>query len=246
MTKLGEPFIELLQVDSTNNYALRLVKSGLSVNGSAIFAREQINGRGQMGKVWQTNANENIIMSIIIDISTIHLQNQFGLLAMAALGCYDFFTKYTIEKTAIKWSNDLYWNDKKAGGILIETITHQRKRYAIIGIGININQTKFDEHLPNPISLKQITGKDFEIVELAKEVCICVDKWYQVLQNDDRELLLETYNKYLYKKNETGTLKKGNIKFNGTIKGVNEFGELLVYNGFEQNFKFGEVSFVNC
>jgi len=60
---------------------------------------------------------------------------------MAALGCFDFFSKYAGEKTAIKWSNDIYWKDKKAGGVLIETTNHNNKRYAIIGIGININQT---------------------------------------------------------------------------------------------------------
>ena len=244
MIKLGEPFIKLSQVDSTNNYALALIKSELAVNGSAIFAHQQTNGKGQMGKVWQTNANENIILSIIADISTIHLQNQFSLVSMAALGCYDFFTKYAIDKTAIKWSNDLYWNDKKAGGILIETITHQQKRYAIIGIGININQTIFDENLPNPVSLKQITGKNFDVVELAKELCTFVNKWYEVLLNDDKELLLKTYNSHLYKKDETVTLKKGNVKFNCTVKSVNEFGELLVDSGFEQAFKFGEVEWV--
>ena len=139
MIKLGEPFIQLSTVDSTNNYAHSLVKTGLAVNGTAIFADSQTNGRGQMGKQWQTNAGENITLSIVADISTVHLQNQFGLVAMAALGCYDFFSKYAGDKTAIKWSNDLYWNDKKAGGILIETISHNQKRFAIITI-------KFSRH----------------------------------------------------------------------------------------------------
>lgn len=241
MIQLGKPFIELLQVDSTNNYAFSLIKNGLAENGLAIFAHQQTNGKGQMGKAWQAQANNNIILSIIADISTIHLQNQFGLMAMAALGCYDFFNKYAIDKTAIKWSNDLYWNDKKAGGILIETVNYQQKRFAIIGIGVNINQTAFDTNLPNPVSLKQITGKDFDVVELAKELCICIDKWYAVLMLNNEALLLKTYNNYLYKKNETVTLKKGNIKFNCTIKGVSEFGDLVVDTGFEQHFKFGEV-----
>ncbi len=241
MIKLGNPFIQLLEVDSTNNYAHRLIKTGLADSGTAIFAAQQTHGKGQMGKKWQANKGENITLSIIANISTVHLQNQFGLVAMAALGCYDFFNRYAIDATAIKWSNDLYWNDKKAGGILIETLQHHQQRFAIIGIGININQPIFDPNLPNPVSLKQITGKHFDVVALAQELCVCIDKWYNVLLQGDHHLLLETYNQHLYKKDNIVTLKKGNIKFNCTIKAVAANGELQVENGLQDSFQFGEV-----
>lgn len=244
MIKLGEPFIQLLAVDSTNNYALNLVKQGLAASGTAFFAYKQTNGKGQMEKQWQTNEGENIILSIVADISTVHLQNRFGLVLMAALGCYDFFSKYAGNATAIKWSNDLYWNDKKAGGILIETLQYNTHRFAIIGIGININQTIFNKNLPNPISLQQITGTYYNIVELAKQLCACVDKWYKVLQENKIDVLLENYNNHLYKKGKAVTLKRQNIKFNCIIKGVNAFGELQVENGLSDSFKFGEVSWV--
>ena len=93
MIKLGKPFIQLLEVDSTNNYAHRLIKTGLADSGTAIFAEQQTHGKGQMGKKWQASKGENITLSIIANISTVHLQNQFGLVAMAALGCYDFFNR---------------------------------------------------------------------------------------------------------------------------------------------------------
>ena len=244
LIKLGEPFIQLSTVDSTNNYALNLVKQGLAANGTAIFAHKQTNGKGQMGKQWQTNEAENIIISVVANISTVHMLNQFGLVAMAALGCYDFFSVYAGDSTAIKWSNDLYWNDKKAGGILIETTQHNNQRFAIIGIGININQTIFDQSLPNPVSLKQITGKHFNVVELAKELCNSIDKWYTFLRENNVDFLLKVYNKHLYKKDKAVTLKKENIKFNCIIKSVNAFGELQVENGLNDSFKFGEVSWV--
>jgi BirA family biotin operon repressor/biotin-[acetyl-CoA-carboxylase] ligase len=242
--KLGTPFIQLLTVDSTNNYALELLKQNLADSGAAIFAMQQTKGRGQMGKKWETLEGENIILTIIVDISTVHIQNQFYLLAMAALGCYDFFSKYAGDETAIKWSNDIYWKDKKAGGILIETKNHNNKRYAAIGIGININQTVFDKSLQNPVSLKQITGKHFDVVQLAKELCNCIDRWYNVLLNNHHRELLNCYNGCLYKKGLQVTLKKDNIKFNCIIKSVNAFGELQVENGLRDSFKFGEVSWV--
>ena len=242
--KLGSRFIQLLAVDSTNNYALELLKQNLADSGTAIFAQEQTNGRGQMGKKWEALQGENIILTIIADISTVYIQNQFNLLAMAALGCYDFFSKYAGNETAITWSNDIYWKDKKAGGILIETTNHNNKRYAIVGMGININQTAFDENLMNPVSLKQITGKNFKVVELAKELCNCIDVWYNVLLSENNHQLLTNYNSHLYKKNKEVTLKKGNIKFNCIIKCVNPFGELQVENGLCDSFRFGEIEWV--
>ena len=239
--KLGSTFIQLLVVDSTNNYALELLKQNLADSGTAIFAQEQTNGRGQMGKKWEALHRENIILTIIADISTVYIQNQFNLLAMAALGCFDFFSKYAGNETAIKWSNDIYWKDKKAGGILIETTNHNNKRYAIVGMGININQTAFDENLMNPVSLKQITGKNFKVVELAKELCNCIDVWYNVLLSENNHQLLTNYNSHLYKKNKEVTLKKGNIKFNCIIKCVNPSGELQVENGLCDSFRFGEI-----
>jgi BirA family biotin operon repressor/biotin-[acetyl-CoA-carboxylase] ligase len=243
--KLGHPFIQLLTVDSTNNYAFNLLKDNLAVDGTAIFAAEQSDGRGQMGKIWKANPNENIILSIIVDISAVYLQNQFGLLAMAALGCYDFFDKYAISETAIKWSNDIYWKDKKAGGILIETTQHQQKRFAIVGIGININQVQFDESLPNPVSLKQITGKHYNIADLAIELCESINNWYQILLQNNYALLQETYNKYLYKKDQEVKLRKGNINFNCTIRGVNDYGELVVDTGITECFKYGQIEWLN-
>lgn len=242
--KLGSRFIQLLAVDSTNNYALELLKQNLADSGTAIFAQEQTNGRGQMGKKWEALQGENIILTIIADISTVYIQNQFNLLAMAALGCYDFFSKYAGNETAIKWSNDIYWKDKKAGGILIETTNHNNKRYAIVGMGININQTAFDENLMNPVSLKQITGKNFKVVELAKELCNCIDVWYNVLLSENNHQLLTNYNSHLYKKNKEVTLKKGNIKFNCIIKCVNPSGELQVENGLCDSFRFGEIEWI--
>ena len=95
--------------------------------------------------------------------------------------------KYAGDETKIKWPNDLYWQDRKAGGILIESIVRSREsgvgswEWAIIGIGININQTTFPDDLPNPVSLKQITGKNFDPVELAKELCGLLDKRFTEL-----------------------------------------------------------------
>ncbi|MCX6208044.1 MAG: biotin--[acetyl-CoA-carboxylase] ligase [Bacteroidetes bacterium] len=244
LVKLGLPFIQLLEVESTNNYAHNLIQQGLATNGTVIIAQCQTKGKGQMGKKWQANAGENIFFSIILDISTVHLQNQFALVAIAALGSYHFFKKYAGNATAIKWSNDIYFNDNKAGGILIETTPYQQTRWAVVGIGINVNQSVFDSNLPNPISLQQITGTTYNINQLVIELCQQVEIHYNLLLNNCFDELLAQYNAALYKKNQQVTLKKDNIKFTCIINNVNAFGELQVSNGLKDSFGFGEVQWV--
>jgi BirA family biotin operon repressor/biotin-[acetyl-CoA-carboxylase] ligase len=245
LVKLGKPFIELLEVDSTNNYAHNLIKQNLATNGIAIFAHKQTNGKGQIGKEWIAKFGENILLSVIIDISTVHLQNQFPLVAIAALSCHGFFKKYAGKGTVIKWSNDIYFNDNKAGGILIETVNWDNKRFAIVGMGININQIEFDKNLVNPISLKQITGNNYKVLDLANELHNKLMGYYKWLMDEKFDHLLKKYNTALYKKNKQATLKKGNIKFTCTIKRINAFGELEVANGLKDTFSFGEVQWIN-
>lgn len=244
LIKLGEPFIQLLEVDSTNNYAHKLLQNGFVQNGTAIFAQTQTKGKGQREKIWESDYGQNIILSVIVDISTVHLQNQFGLVAMTSLACFDVFKKYAGNGTAIKWTNDIYFNDNKAGGILIETLNSNGKRYAILGMGININQTVFSKDLPNATSLKSITGKNFNTINLAKEICNSLSIQYNYLLNSEFKKLCFNYNNVLYKKGLEVTLRKDNIKFNCIVEGVNEYGELIVKNAAYDKFSFGTVRWV--
>lgn len=241
--KIGIPFIHLSEIDSTNNYALDLIKKQKAVSGTVVFAEKQTKGKGQRGKQWHSKAYENIILSIILDVSKILIQKQFILNAFAAVACYDFFKKYAGNSTAIKWPNDLYFNDKKAGGILIETINHQNKRYAIIGIGINVNQKIFDSSIPNPTSLSIITENEFIIPELSKELLIHLNHWLPSLFENEKHIL-HAYNQYLYKKNQPIVLKKGSIRFNCIVEAVNDYGELIISNALQTSVQHGEVEWI--
>ena len=239
---IGQPFIELTEVESTNIYAMDRVQANLAAHGISFFAHNQTTGRGQRGKSWIAEKGANITMTVVLDCSFLSLANQFPLSAMTALACHDFFSRYAVEETYIKWPNDLYWRDRKAGGILIETqIRANIWQWGVVGIGINLNQTGFPESLFNPVSLKQITGKDFNTVEMAKELCTCLESRYQQLKKDGGEDQLIQYNQYLYKREQEIKLKKNNIVFNCLLKGVSAQGELLVSGGLQDSFRFGEV-----
>jgi BirA family transcriptional regulator, biotin operon repressor / biotin---[acetyl-CoA-carboxylase] ligase len=258
---IGLPFVELQSVDSTNNYARQQIHAGLAHHGMTIYAHEQLSGKGQRGKGWSSEPGVNIMMSILIKPQTLQLTQQFLLSACIAVAIHEFFMKYAGMETKIKWPNDLYWQDRKAGGVLIESVVGSRVsgvesqqlavgnwQWAIVGIGININQTSFPYDLPNPVSLKQITRKTFNPVELAKELCGFIDSYYQKLINENFSDIYVRYNENLYKRNEKARLKKDSRVFEATIKSVSSSGKLIVhpdsYRDIEEEFDFGEVEWM--
>jgi len=242
----GDRFFRLLDtVDSTNNYAMAKVHAGMASHGMVWFAQEQTAGKGQRGKTWKTEPGKNIAMSLVIQPGHLNATQQFILSAAVALACFDFFSGYAGDETKIKWPNDLFWRDRKAGGVLIENVFHGKKwKWAVAGIGININQTIFDRTIKKPVSLKQITGREFNTITLAKELYGRLMKEIDGLDTNSDQVLMELYNKQLFKLNEKIILIKGNEKIETSIKGVNPQGRLLTVDSVEREFDFGEVEWV--
>lgn len=254
---IGKPFIELQSIDSTNKYAMALVHGDLLPDGQgevqhgmAIFSHEQTAGKGQRGKKWVSQKGANIALSILLNPYPLSIPDQFKLSVCIAVSTRDLFTKYAGDETKIKWPNDLYWRDRKAGGILIESVVGSSEsgvgswQWAILGIGININQTSFPRDLPNPVSLKQITGKSFEPIELTKELCSIMENNFQLLIAENFQPLFKRYQAHLYKIDEIVKLKKNNRVFETTIKGVSETGQLITQHSIEERFDFGEIDWV--
>ncbi len=222
---------------------MRQIQAGLATHGATWFAMEQTAGKGQRGKSWLTTPNQNIMLSVVI-VPGLLPNRQFWLSATVALACYDFYKKHAGDETAIKWPNDVYWRDRKAGGILIENVFRGADwLYAVVGIGINVNQVVFDASLPNPVSLKQITGKDFDAAALGHELCAVLERRFQQLQAE-AETIMQEYQQVLYKLHQPVTLKKGAVLFETTIMGVSDNGQLLTKDVMEREFDFGEVELV--
>jgi BirA family biotin operon repressor/biotin-[acetyl-CoA-carboxylase] ligase len=242
---IGYPFVKLNSVDNTNNYAMQQVKSGVAKHGTAYFAHEQISGKGQRNKQWLSAKDENIILSIVLDASRLLISQQFSLNMVSALAALNLFNNYTTNNLKIKWPNDVYWQDRKTGGILVENvIAGNTWKYAIIGFGLNINQTNFDASLKNPASLKQITGNDYNVIELAHELCSILENKFYELLNDGFENLLNEYNQSLYKRNEMVKIKKDSRVFTGRVVKVDEAGRLIIYTSYEEAFEFGSIEWI--
>ena len=179
---LGAPLIELSTIDSTNIYAMAQIKAGLAKSGSCYTADFQTNGKGQHGRVWESSKGQNLLCSYILELNTLDaLKNwtpadQIGFSAAIALGARAFFAAFAGSETKIKKPNDIYFSDRKAGGILIENLVRgQEWTWAVIGIGMNINQTEFSPEAlnsvsSNPISLQEITNQSWDIKKMQQHL----------------------------------------------------------------------------
>ncbi|HMH21332.1 MAG TPA: biotin--[acetyl-CoA-carboxylase] ligase [Puia sp.] len=233
-------------MDSTNNYAMAKVHAGMASEGTIFYAHEQWAGKGQRGKSWSSLPGENIIMSAVLEPGFLTVTRQFPLSVCVALACHDFYSHYAgAVETSIKWPNDLYWNDRKAGGILIENSFRGDKWLAsIAGIGININQEQFPGTLRNPVSLKQITGKGYDAVEMARELGGYLWLRYEELQTMGAEFQLAAYNARLYKRGQVIFLMWKDIVVKTLVKSVGAGGELLTEDTTERQFRFGEAEWM--
>lgn len=179
---LGAPLIELSTIDSTNIYAMAQIKAGLAKSGSCYTADFQTNGKGQHGRVWESTKGQNLLCSYILELNTLDAlkkwtpADQIGFSAAIALGARAFFAAFAGSETKIKKPNDIYFSDRKAGGILIENLVRgQEWTWAVIGIGMNINQTEFSPEAlnsvsSNPISLQEITNQSWDVKKMQQHL----------------------------------------------------------------------------
>ena len=155
-TTFDNQLIELESVDSTNNYAMGRIHAGLASDGMVCLARNQWAGKGHRGKTWLSEPGQNLIMSLVIEPGGLKLTQQFLFSASIALGILDLVKLLGKDGWSVKWPNDIYWNDRKAAGILIESVIQgQLWPFAVVGVGMNLNQESFPADIPNAISLKR-------------------------------------------------------------------------------------------
>jgi BirA family biotin operon repressor/biotin-[acetyl-CoA-carboxylase] ligase len=248
MMNLIHPLIELQTVDSTNLYAEQLLKTQKVPEGTIIFAHEQTFGKGQGENNWESEPGKNATFSLVLFPEFLPPGQQFLLNKAFALGVLDFLSRFPVEqKFSIKWPNDIYAGNHKIGGILIQnTVCGTIYELCIAGIGVNINQETFHPGLPNPVSLKQITGMDYPVKDARDFIVACIDERYQQLKKGLYELLGREYREQLLGINKWRDYSVDKKLIKGKIRGVDESGMLIMEmeNDSTRYFNHGEVEFV--
>uniref|UniRef100_UPI0032162319 biotin--[acetyl-CoA-carboxylase] ligase n=1 Tax=uncultured Draconibacterium sp. TaxID=1573823 RepID=UPI0032162319 len=237
--------IVLNEVDSTNNYAKQLI-ADKAVEGTVVLAHYQKRGKGQEGNFWESEANKNLLFSLILYPGFLDAGKQFFISKIVSLALVEVLKK-EIKEVHIKWPNDIYVGNKKIAGILIEnTIKGSWLDSTIIGIGLNLNQECFKSDAPNPVSLKQLTGKEYLVQVVLTEFFNCFNLLMDELMNGNFEMINKAYMAQLFRQKQWSLFRKDGNEFVARIVGIGEFGQLQLQkkSGEISEFLFKEVEFV--
>jgi len=184
----GYKLFELLSVDSTNNYAAKLSNEQLMSGYTVIMAYNQTEGRGQRGSLWETEPSKNLTCSVVYNQLNVPVSNQFVISMAVALSIYDTLRWVVKKSVQLKWPNDIYVGANKLGGILIENnLVGNIINKVIIGVGLNVNQKVFSEHI-HATSLINELGEEINLIEL-------LDQWMPNLKNRLNQLNFEELKK---------------------------------------------------
>ena len=240
---------QVKETTSTNDYLAKLCKENKAKEFYTVVAESQTNGKGQRGNTWEAESGKNLTFSMVLYPTALKAKEQFSLSMVAALSWHQALGNYT-DGFSIKWPNDIYWKDKKIGGILIENeLEGKYITQSIIGIGLNVNQEVFYSDAPNPVSLKQILGVEVDLQELLKKVLHCITGGYRMLEGDfdiNQPILSVMYRKYLYRKEGLFPYRDAQGEFLAEYHEVEPDGHLVLKDeqGTLRRYAFKEVSFV--
>jgi len=246
MSRMSD-FIIVDETTSTNDFLKNLAKDNTLNEGFVVFTHNQTSGKGQRGNSWESAKGKNITLSFLFYPVFLKLHSHFLLSEAVALGVKDTLDSY-LENIEIKWPNDIYCENRKIAGILIENeITGQQITSSVVGIGLNVNQIYFSDKAFNPISMKQVLKKDIKILPLLELLVDNVRRRYIQLKQADFDTIIADYHSFLYRKNDFHLfLDSDNNTFRAEIINVSEDGilHLRTSEGRILNFNFKEIIFV--
>ena len=237
--------IHIQQTTSTNCHLLELSIKERLPEGSVVVTDNQTHGRGHSGNAWESESGSNLTFSIILYPLSIKASGQFILSKAISLAVYDFISEIISNVVTVKWPNDVYVNDKKISGILIENFLEgEYLTKSIVGIGVNINQKKFVSNAPNPVSLRQLTEKTYALDDCLKTLHTFIMDRYRMMQEEVNKLNLD-YLQNLYRFGRLSRYNAGRISFDAVISGIDHYGllELTTATGERKTFGFKEIDF---
>ena len=238
--------IKLDATESTNQYLKDLSGSKQLDDFTVVSCNHQLKGKGQRGNTWQTERGKNLTMSILKHFADLNISRVFYLNMAASLAVAEVLNALSVPEMKVKWPNDIMSGDHKICGILVETLLKGSNiTSCVIGIGLNVNQTKF-ENLERAGSLKNSTGNHYDLDELMLQILLSLQHQFKILEQNP-ERLLQDYQGALYKKNiPSSFVTQDGTPFQGEILGVGADGKLLVLkaNGTRSSFATKEVQLV--
>ena len=227
--------VHIEETDSTNRWMKENGKGEM-----VVVADYQTAGKGCGSNSWEAERGQNLLFSVMIHPKSLQAKNQFIITQVISVALCKTLEKY-VEQATIKWPNEIYVGDKKICGVLIENRLQGRMiKDTIIGIGLNVNQTEFKSDAPNPVSLKQLIGKDTDREEVLHTFI------EQLNETVKSATIIADYKARLYRREGKHLFMTKNTTFKASIVDVKDDGRLMLEDekGVAHLFRFKEVSFV--
>ena len=242
---IGKNLLKFDELTSTNTWLMERLSLQDFPEGTVVFTINQTHGKGQRGTSWAADMSNSLTFSVLVKPSFLPISSAYDLSVCIALAIYDCLNELR-PGFKIKWPNDIYFNNKKVAGILIENqMNKSTYQNAVVGIGLNVNQSDLRD-LPNAISLKQILGIQFPIEKVLDRLCETMEARYLQLRAGKFDELLKSYLKNLYWFKETRVFRSKNTEFIATIVGVLRNGRLVLKleHGGTCDYDIKELQFV--
>ncbi len=240
------PLIHIGETDSTNDCLARLCEKGRQSEFTVVRADFQTAGKGQRGNRWEAERGKNLLFSFVMYPAFLEARAQFALSQAVALSVKEALEEQA-EGLSVKWPNDLYWQEKKLGGILMENdLAGMHVGRCIAGIGLNVNQERFAGDAPNPVSLRQITGREQDIRPLLGRIIRRMQTYYLALQRGETEPVASRYREALFRKEGLHRYRDAGGEFVARMAGVEADGHLLLKDvgGQTRKYAFKEVEYI--
>lgn len=235
---IGKPTFLKDEIDSTNQWAFKEIEKGTVTEGTLFRAGLQTAGKGQRGNKWNSLSNQNLLLSYVLVPKFLMLHEQFKITMAVSLAIKATLESFLPSGVSVKWPNDIYVNNQKIAGVLIESSSDQgRMSTTVVGIGLNVNQRFFDPHL-NATSLLLETGVIQPLDSVLQKLNAQLERWYLKLRNNSHDLE-HGYKEALFKLNHWQLFEIDTDRKEFQIKGVNKTGQLLLAD------KFGEIKSFN-
>ena len=237
-------------IGSTNTYLRSLNGGDPAYDYEVAVATFQTAGRGQKGNSWESEAGKNLLFSILAHPKAINVREQFYISEAIALAVSDSVMAAIGPEFApdvsVKWSNDVYWKDYKMAGILIEnTLQGDRILDTVVGVGLDVNQEVFVSDAPNPISMRNITGCEYNLEALLDDI---IDRFigYMELPASERPEVDQAYRDRLYRRQGFHKFRDENGIFEARIEGIRPDGCLMLQTitGEHRTYEFKQVQFI--
>jgi len=244
---LGKDVHFLPECHSTNDKAIQMIKETVVQEGTVIICDHQTNGKGQRGNKWLSERGSNLTLSLVLKPTFMDISEQFYLNMAISNSIRKLFNEY-VPALKVKWPNDLIVPEYgKIGGVLIEnTFTSDGWEFAVVGIGLNINQEVFESR--EATSLARITANQFDLQELFRLLITHIEQGYLLLKRGNWTQIKSEYLYHLYLRDEWSNFKDDRGEFKGMIEGVSKEGKLKVKLESAEIELFGlkEIVFLNA